>query len=173
MEEFVKKYIQEANELIASLEENVLILEKNSYDNSIVDNIFRGFHTIKGGGAMFGFNNVSEVTHEIESIFDLVRNGKITTNKTLISKTLYIIDYLKNLINNQNNVDKIQHLQLIQELKDYKEDILKNKTNISKISNQQIEEKIDISQNNENKNNSLKTFKIFFKPNQEVFLIGN
>jgi two-component system chemotaxis sensor kinase CheA len=66
MEEFVKKYIQEANELLVLLEDNTLLLEKNSNDTSLINNIFRNFHTIKGGGAMFGFNNVSEVTHEIE-----------------------------------------------------------------------------------------------------------
>ncbi len=77
------------------------------------------------------------------------------------------------MINNQNNFDKIYHLQIIQELRDLKEELHKNKKNNIEITNQKIEEKkeekIEIPEKNDFENILLKTFKIFFKPNEDVF----
>lgn len=203
MEQFVKKYIQEANEIISSLEQKTIELETNSGNLDLINEIFRSFHTLKGGGAMFGFTNISEVTHEIESIYDLIRSGKAKVNNALINKTLQIIDYLKILLSNKE-VPKTTHLEIVQELKDYKEEFqkngkfadnsknsslsnfensLKNKTTDTVIKDKTVEkenkkiepEKVEKKSNdasNSEISDDLSTYRIFFKPNEEIFKLG-
>ena len=66
---------QEASELFETLEGALLDLGQRPDDRELVDSAFRALHTIKGSGAMFGFENVSSFTHEFETAFDLVRKG--------------------------------------------------------------------------------------------------
>ena len=50
--------------------------------------MFRAMHTIKGSGAMFGFDDIAAFTHDVETVYDLVRGGKIPVTKPLIDLTL-------------------------------------------------------------------------------------
>jgi len=74
---------EEALELLSELETSLIELEKTPGDAEIVSAIFRAFHTLKGSGAMCGFDEISQFTHHIETIYDLVRNKKIVADKTL------------------------------------------------------------------------------------------
>ena len=61
---------EEANELLTELETALLELEENPEDPEIVAQVFRAMHTIKGSGAMFGFDDISSFTHEVETVYD-------------------------------------------------------------------------------------------------------
>ncbi len=115
MEEFKKKYIEEAHEIIAALEEAILKLEENSGEMEVVEEVFRSMHTLKGGAAMFGFDTIRDVTHELENAYDQIRSEKYTVTKSLLDITLEGIDYFKNLLedNGQTN-DTAYHEQLIE-----------------------------------------------------------
>jgi two-component system chemotaxis sensor kinase CheA len=91
-------FIEEANELLAELESSLLALERTPEDPDLIGRIFRAMHTIKGSGAMFGFDAVARFTHDIESAYDLVRNGKIPVTKSLIDLTLKACDEIRRML---------------------------------------------------------------------------
>jgi two-component system chemotaxis sensor kinase CheA len=99
---------EEAYELLAELEESLLALEQTPQDDELIGRVFRAMHTIKGSGAMFGFDDIASFTHEIETVFDLVRNGKIAVTKELVDLSLTARDEIRALLdgNDQSEVDK-------------------------------------------------------------------
>ena len=89
---------EEARELLEELESSLLDLEKIPDDADIIGRVFRAMHTIKGSGAMFGFDDVAAFTHHIETVFDAVRNGKISVSKPLIDLTLSACDEIRTMV---------------------------------------------------------------------------
>ena len=88
----------EALELLAELEICLLELEKSPDDGEAVSSIFRAFHTLKGSGAMAGFDEVSRFTHHIETVYDLVRKGETPADSALIDLTLKASDLIREMI---------------------------------------------------------------------------
>jgi len=89
---------EEAYELLAELETALLELEENPGDDDTVNRVFRAMHTIKGSGAMFGFDDIATFTHEVENVFDRVRNNEIPVTKELLNLTLSARDYILDLL---------------------------------------------------------------------------
>jgi two-component system chemotaxis sensor kinase CheA len=102
MEIHLQTYREEAHELLAELEESLLELEETPDDMELVGRVFRAMHTIKGSGAMFGFDDVEAFTHEIETVYDLVRSGKIGVDKDLIDLTLAARDQIKKMVDGES-----------------------------------------------------------------------
>ena len=88
----------EANELLTELEFSLLELCDSSDDQDLVDRVFRAMHTIKGSGAMFGFEDISAFTHEVETVFDLVRIGQIRVTPELVKLSLAARDQIKEML---------------------------------------------------------------------------
>jgi two-component system chemotaxis sensor kinase CheA len=91
-------FIEEATELISELEKGLLDLEKDFGDKDLIAKIFRAMHTIKGSAAMFGFDDISVFMHDIESVYDLIRNGELQVNKNIIDLTLSAVDQISNML---------------------------------------------------------------------------
>ncbi|MBI4642438.1 MAG: chemotaxis protein CheA [Deltaproteobacteria bacterium] len=89
---------EEAYELLAELEESLLALEQYPEDEELVGRVFRAMHTIKGSGAMFGFEDIASFTHEVETVFDLVRDGKVLVNKDLVDLSLAARDEIRAML---------------------------------------------------------------------------
>ena len=89
---------EEAAELLVDLEAAMLELEETPDDNDCIDRAFRAMHTIKGSGAMFGFDKLAAFTHHLENAFDLVRNGELKITKDLISISLDSGDHIKTML---------------------------------------------------------------------------
>ncbi|MBH5399976.1 chemotaxis protein CheA [Bradyrhizobium sp. CNPSo 4010] len=98
---------QEASELFEVLEGALLDLGQRPDDRELVDSAFRALHTIKGSGAMFGFDKVASFTHEFETAFDRVRKGEIKPTQELISVALAAKDYIRALIEDPQSTDDI------------------------------------------------------------------
>ncbi len=98
MENHRETYRLEAYELLTELEASLLELEETPEDRELVGRVFRALHTIKGSGAMFGFDDIADFTHEIEAVFDLVRDGKITVTKDLVNLALAARDHIKGML---------------------------------------------------------------------------
>ncbi len=98
LDKFQQKFVEEAQDNVAAIEEALFELEKSPNDNEIIERLFRSMHTIKGSGAMFGFNDLSHFTHNLETLYDLVRNGKLSVNKDIISLTFESLDYIRQLL---------------------------------------------------------------------------
>ncbi len=94
MEEAIATYREEAGELLAELETSLLELEETPDDNELINRVFRAMHTIKGSGAMFGFDEIASFTHEVETVFDMVRNGKMAVTKRLLDLALKSRDHI-------------------------------------------------------------------------------
>jgi two-component system chemotaxis sensor kinase CheA len=96
---------QEASDLFEVLEGALLDLGLRPDDRELIDTAFRALHTIKGSGAMFGFDAVASFTHEFESAFDRVRKGEIKPGQELISVALAAKDYIRTLIEAPQTTD--------------------------------------------------------------------
>ena len=115
MEQAIATYREEASELLAELETSLLDLEETPGDDDLINRVFRAMHTIKGSGAMFGFDEIASFTHEVETVFDLVRNGKMTVSKRLLDLTLKSRDHISYLLNisNGEEVDRSEGDEII------------------------------------------------------------
>lgn len=89
---------EEAYELLSELEDSLLELEECPDDMDLVGKVFRAMHTIKGSGAMFGFTSIAEFTHEVETVYDMVRNGELSVDKQLIELSLKARDHILSLL---------------------------------------------------------------------------
>ena len=76
-DQFKQSFREEAREILVDLESALLELNENRGDTELVGRVFRGLHTIKGSGAMFGFEQLAAFTHDLETAFDEVRNGRL------------------------------------------------------------------------------------------------
>ncbi|UTF49509.1 chemotaxis protein CheA [Desulfomicrobium sp. ZS1] len=85
---------EEALELLGELEISLLELEADPANDDVINRVFRAMHTIKGSGAMFGFEDIASFTHEVETIFDLARTGRIAVTRELLSLTLLARDHI-------------------------------------------------------------------------------
>ena len=94
-------FFEEASELLEQLEGHLLSLDENPNDKEIVAAVFRAMHTIKGSSGMFGFDEISKFTHEVENTFDMVRNGSAPVTKDLISLTLKARDHIRLLLDSK------------------------------------------------------------------------
>jgi len=96
---------QEAQDLLAQLEAALLDLDRRPDDGALIDTAFRALHTIKGSGAMFGFEAVAGFTHHVETAFDQVRQGKVAPSRELIGVALQAQDYMRQLIEGPERAD--------------------------------------------------------------------
>ena len=101
-------FIEEAHELLSELENALLELEETPEDMDLVGKVFRAMHTIKGSGAMFGFDDIAEFTHQIETVYDKVRNGEIPVTKEMISLTLSAGDIIKSMLDDSEGSGQSQ-----------------------------------------------------------------
>lgn len=96
---------QEAQDLLALLETTLLDLEHRPDDGALIDTAFRALHTIKGSGAMFGFDAVAAFTHHVETAFERVRLGTLAPTRDLITVALRARDHMRALIEDPEAVD--------------------------------------------------------------------
>lgn len=108
---------QEARELFDVLEGALLDLGQRPEERELVDSAFRALHTIKGSGAMFGFDKVAAFTHEFETAFDQVRKGEIKPTQELIAVALAAKDYIRALIETPESTDDIIGEAILDDLK--------------------------------------------------------
>ena len=87
-DDFAHAFKEEARELLGDLEDSLLEMEENPEDLGIVGRVFRAMHTIKGSGAMFGYDDIASFTHNIETVYDLVRGGEQPVTKELVNLSL-------------------------------------------------------------------------------------
>jgi two-component system, chemotaxis family, sensor kinase CheA len=88
----------EARELLDQVEQALLDLTHRLDDAALIDSVFRGLHTLKGSGAMFGFDALAAFTHHIESAFDRVRKGGARATLELIATVLAARDHMRALV---------------------------------------------------------------------------
>ena len=108
---------QEAQELLEQLELALLDLEHAPDNSDLIDSAFRALHTVKGSGAMFGFDAVAAFTHHVETAFDLVRKGKVVPSRELIAVALAAKDRMRLLIEQPDTTDSAPGDAILRDLK--------------------------------------------------------
>jgi two-component system chemotaxis sensor kinase CheA len=96
----IQVFRTEAGELFEQIESGLLDLLHDLSNQSQIDAVFRGLHTLKGSGAMFGFEALAAFTHHCETAFDLVRKGEVPATSELIAAVLEAQDHMQSLVNN-------------------------------------------------------------------------
>jgi two-component system chemotaxis sensor kinase CheA len=166
MENFKAKFKEEAFEHIADIEQALLNLEDNPENHELIEKVFRAMHSLKGGGAMFGFELLSDFTHDLETIYDLIRNSKLALSKSIFSLTLKSVDHIKTLVEASDN-----------KLDDTTQEIHDSLINeIDEVVNQKSESAIDdaIRKSFEQSVEAVKhiTYLITFSPHPDIFENG-
>jgi len=98
MDAHKQAYREEAYELLAELEDALIELEQNPDNKDLINRIFRAMHTIKGSGAMFGFDDIAGFTHTIETVYDHIREDRLAVTEDLVSLTLSSCDQIKAML---------------------------------------------------------------------------
>src|SRR5580692_9164369 len=92
--ELIGDFVMESREHLTAIELQLLTLDQDPANSEAIHAIFRGFHTIKGMAGFLDLNAVRDLAHEVETVLDLARNGKLTINSTIIDRILESKDYL-------------------------------------------------------------------------------
>jgi two-component system chemotaxis sensor kinase CheA len=84
MQEIFASYLIETREILELLCQDLLALEKNPADTNLLNDIFRGMHTIKGTSSFLGFSQMAELTHTCEDLLNKLRKGDIVADRKII-----------------------------------------------------------------------------------------
>jgi two-component system chemotaxis sensor kinase CheA len=120
MMDFKQAFQDEARELLTELESALLDLDQNREDREVLGRAFRALHTIKGSGAMFGFDDIAGFAHNLETAFDQLRNGELTATADLISLTLAAGDHIKSMLDQadgRGTVDRTRTERILADLR--------------------------------------------------------
>jgi two-component system chemotaxis sensor kinase CheA len=121
-----KTFREEAAELLEQLEQALLDLEKTPSDTHLIDSAFRALHTLKGSGAMFGFETVSAFVHNFETAFDHVRKGRTRPSDELIAVALLAKDHIRTQIEQPQLADAARGERILAELREVVEGLAPN-----------------------------------------------
>ena len=103
--QYMDMFLDESHEHLQSLNDGLLGLEDNAEDLSILNEIFRNAHTLKGMSATMGYNKIAELTHEMEDVLDMLRKEQLKVTGDIIDTLFKCIDSLEQMINNIANGD--------------------------------------------------------------------
>ncbi len=100
MREIIDDFLIEADELIQSLDTNLVKLESTPGDLDLLNEIFRAAHTIKGTSSFLGFEKVTSLTHKMEDVLNKLRKGEFGVTPEMMDLLLESLDILKVLMDN-------------------------------------------------------------------------
>ncbi|WP_339175574.1 chemotaxis protein CheA [Solibacillus sp. FSL R5-0691] len=98
LNQYLEMFIEESKEHLQACSEHLLELEKNPEDLTIVGEIFRSAHTLKGMAATMGFEDLADLTHKMENILDAIRNDKIKVNAEILDVVFESVDHLEEMV---------------------------------------------------------------------------
>jgi len=96
-DEIVQDFLVEAGEILEQLGGQLVDLEQQPDDRDLLNGIFRGFHTIKGGAGFLALHSLVEVSHKAEDVFDLLRRGERSVDAMLMDVMLRVLDVLNDM----------------------------------------------------------------------------
>ena len=91
-EDILQDFLVEAGEILELLSEQLVELENNPDDKDLLNAIFRGFHTVKGGAGFLALTELVDTCHGAENVFDILRNGQRSVTAGLMDTMLQALD---------------------------------------------------------------------------------
>ncbi|MGZ4969886.1 MAG: chemotaxis protein CheA [Methylobacter sp.] len=110
MSQFHQVFFEECFEGLEAMESGLLTLDMGDIDSEIINTIFRGAHSIKGGSGTFGFTVVAEYTHIMETLLDEMRDGRRKVTQPAVDVLLGSVDCLREMltaIQNEQDVNNV------------------------------------------------------------------
>ncbi len=98
MSQFHQVFFEECFEGLEAMESGLLTLDMGDIDSEIINTIFRGAHSIKGGSGTFGFTVVAEYTHIMETLLDEMRDGRRKVTQPAVAVLLESVDCLREML---------------------------------------------------------------------------
>ncbi|MGP4059847.1 chemotaxis protein CheW [Halobacillus sp. H74] len=115
--QYLEVFIDESKEHLQAINDHLLVLEKNPQDITIVNEIFRSAHTLKGMSATMGYQDLSNLTHKMENVLDAVRNEKVSVDENILDVVFDSVDDLEAMVmdiaeggTGERNVEKVVQL---------------------------------------------------------------
>lgn len=165
LSQFHEAFFEESLEAVDDMETGLLNLDIDAIDPESINTIFRAAHSIKGCSATFGFQDISEFVHVMETVLDEVRDDNLKPDQNTIDLLLKALDILRNMLNmtrHDQEIDKnnvaVVHKQLMQLLD----------SGTGSTSTKTTEENIDTSIASPDN-----VWKIVFKPDLDILKTGN
>jgi two-component system chemotaxis sensor kinase CheA len=97
-EELLKDFFSEAEQQVAQLEQNILVLEHEPTNKDAIDEMFRAAHTLKGAAGTVQMKELASFTHLVEDVMDAIRSGSIKVSERMIDVLLSSIDVIKTML---------------------------------------------------------------------------
>lgn len=117
--QYLSMFIDESREHLQAMNDNMLALENAPDDISIVQNMFRSAHTLKGMSATMGYEDIASLTHEMENVLDAVRNGKLSMQEFIFDCIFKSLDALEAMVGDivEGGTGKSDVRQIVADLK--------------------------------------------------------
>jgi len=153
LEQFYEIFFEESSELLADMEACLLRLDVNSPDLEDLNAIFRAAHSIKGGAGTFGFTDMTEMTHMLETLLDRLRKGELEVRSEMVDAFLKAGDVIKDQLaghRGEGQADPTVAEAICEELKRLSEDtqeaasIVDTKTIFSDTKAKLVPQEIDV-----------------------------
>ncbi|QQY80715.1 two-component system chemotaxis sensor kinase CheA [Keratinibaculum paraultunense] len=175
--QYIDIFVEETKEHLQLMNESLLELEKDINNKALIDEIFRVAHTLKGMAGTMGFTNISNLTHEMENVFQEIRNNTIELNENIIDlifECFDALDYSVNFIAENGEEDEESYDDLINRLqaiinKDKNKESI-NKSDKSNIQNEAYLNQYTIKAIKEAKEKGLNSYKITINLNPQCML---
>jgi len=160
LSQFHETFLEESFEGLDVMESSLLNLDAGESDSETVNTIFRSAHSIKGGSATFGFDNVATFTHVLETLLDEVRSGDRDVTQDIVNALLESVDCVRNMLEAQRDNSNYDEAQ-VKAVQTRLEAILGN--------DEVSEETTDVAEESNSSNGWL----IDFKPHLNMIQTGN
>ena len=99
MDDLLQDFLQEAGDLLSDVDNKLVELEKTPGDRHLLDDIFRGFHTIKGGAGFLNATELVTLCHLTENLFDRLRNGEMALSPGLMDTIMAATQSVRAMFN--------------------------------------------------------------------------
>ncbi len=96
-DEILQDFLVEAGEILEQLSEQLVDLEQQPEDFDLLNAVFRGFHTIKGGAGFLSINSLVEICHRAEDVFNVLRQGQRSVSPDLMDAILQVLDVVNSM----------------------------------------------------------------------------
>ena len=101
-EKVIKEFLAEVDEIVENINVDLMAISSTEsiedIDPDLLNSVFRGAHTLKGIAAMLGFQDISHLSHDLETILDSIRLGKLNLTQTVLDVLFEGMEYLTSLI---------------------------------------------------------------------------
>lgn len=106
MKELLESFLIETQEILDTLDQDLMQLESQADNFELLNSVFRSFHTIKGTSSFMGFDQITEITHHAEDILNKLRKAELRVNSEIVDALLEVYDWLKTLLKKAQGGDR-------------------------------------------------------------------